>query len=250
MLRLLLVLALLVALGTVAIVELKVRPDVGQLRTDLTDTKDQLTKTTAEKNDAIKKGNESKALAEKVSKELSDTKASLETSLAESTAQRARAEKLASDLSTTTKAKNDAQIELAKWQALGVTVEQIVQLKIDARNASDQVAEQKVVITNITRNLNVALAKLERYEGTTDEVPLAAGTRGKVTAVSPAKDFVIIDIGEDRAKERAKLVVRRGDKLVTKVRIVTVQANQSIANVMPDWSQGDVAIQVGDEVMY
>jgi uncharacterized protein (DUF3084 family) len=250
MLRLLLVLALLVALGTVAIVELKVRPDVGQLRTDLADTKDQLTKTTAEKNDAVKRGNEAKALADKVSKELSDTKATLETALAESTSQRARADKLATELSTTTKSKNEAQTELAQWKALGVTVDQIVQLKIDARNSADQVAEQKVVITKLNRELDFANTKLAIYERPDEEVQLAAGTRGKVTAVSPAKDFVIIDLGEGKAKERAKLMVRRGDKLVTKVRIVTVQSNQSIANIMPDWSQGDVAVQVGDEVLF
>jgi hypothetical protein len=45
-------------------------------------------------------------------------------------------------------------------------------------------------------------------------------------------------------------MVRRGDKLVGKVKIVTVEANRSVANVLPTWKQGDVAVAAGDQVLY
>jgi hypothetical protein len=45
-------------------------------------------------------------------------------------------------------------------------------------------------------------------------------------------------------------MVRRGDKLVGKVKIVSVEANRSVANVLPAWKQGDVAVAAGDLVLY
>ena len=63
--------------------------------------------------------------------------------------------------------------------------------------------------------------------------------------------FVLLDFGENQgALERGELIVRRGDKLVGKVSIVKVQSNRCIANILPQWKQGDVAIAEGDQVLY
>jgi hypothetical protein len=45
-------------------------------------------------------------------------------------------------------------------------------------------------------------------------------------------------------------MVRRGDKLIGKAKIITVEANRSVANLMSDWKQGDVAVAAGDSVLY
>ena len=45
-------------------------------------------------------------------------------------------------------------------------------------------------------------------------------------------------------------MVRKGDKLIGKARIVSVDKNRSIANLLPEWKQGDVAVAAGDKILY
>jgi cell shape-determining protein MreC len=62
---------------------------------------------------------------------------------------------------------------------------------------------------------------------------------------------VVLDVGEAAgAKEGGIVMVRRGDKLIGKAKIITVEANRSVANLMSDWKQGDVAVAAGDSVLY
>ncbi|MDP6795789.1 MAG: hypothetical protein QGG00_10405, partial [Verrucomicrobiota bacterium] len=70
----------------------------------------------------------------------------------------------------------------------------------------------------------------------------------KVTAVDAQFDFVVLDIGESEgAREHGELLVSRGEKLIGKLRILDVKQDHSIANILPDWKQGE--IQTGDLVI-
>jgi hypothetical protein len=70
---------------------------------------------------------------------------------------------------------------------------------------------------------------------------LPTGLRGRVLAVDPKFEFVVLDIGEqDGVLERGEMLVNRSGRFVARVRIMSVQPNRSIANVMLDWKQADI----------
>ena len=72
---------------------------------------------------------------------------------------------------------------------------------------------------------------------------------GKVLAVDPKFEFVVLDIGEkEGALENGQMLVNRNGKLVAKIKITdSIQPNRCIANVMPGWKLGD--IMEGDQVL-
>ncbi|MDP7050143.1 MAG: hypothetical protein QF721_11870 [Verrucomicrobiota bacterium] len=91
-------------------------------------------------------------------------------------------------------------------------------------------------------------AELARYTGAPVKVALPRTLHGKVTAVDSQFDFVVLDIGESQgAREYGELLVSRGEKLIGKLRILDVKQDHSIANILPDWKQGE--IQTGDLVI-
>ena len=109
------------------------------------------------------------------------------------------------------------------------------------------VEENKV----LQRNLKQVKGRLAKYETPSLEVELPIGLHGTVTSIGPANDFVFLDIGANQgALERGRMMVRRGDKLVTKIQITSVAANHCVANILKDWNQGEISIQVGDVVIY
>ena len=90
--------------------------------------------------------------------------------------------------------------------------------------------------------------ELSRYTGTSVKVSLPQNLHGTVTAVDAQFDFVVLDIGESQgAREHGELLVSRDEKLIGKLRILDVKKDHSIANILPDWKQGE--IQTGDLVI-
>ena len=77
------------------------------------------------------------------------------------------------------------------------------------------------------------------------------GLKGQVAAVDPRWKFLVLNVGENQgAKERGIVMVRRGDKLVGKARIVSVESNRSIANLLPKWQQPGTEVQAGDTILF
>ena len=250
MLRLALILALLVSIGGLVVSEFVTKPKVVELNDNLNSTKASLTQATEAKGKAEAEAKAQKAMADKASKELTETKAALETASTEAGQQRSRAERLQTDLTKTSKERNEAQQTLAAWNALGVQPEQITQLRIDlkaANEAKDALTEEKRIFLRNIENLQAAL---DRYQGRDKPVEMP-GLKGKIAAIDPQWKFVVLDVGQNQgAKERGIVMVRRGDKLVGKARIVSVEANRSIANLLPKWQQPGTEVQVNDVILY
>jgi dihydropteroate synthase len=106
-------------------------------------------------------------------------------------------------------------------------------------------AENKVILRKNTELVN----KIDALIGVQTEVVLPAGLKGKVTAVDPRYDFVVLNIGANQGVlERGKMLVSRAGKLIGKVQIVSVEPDRCIANMLPAYKAGDVT--EGDEVLY
>jgi cell shape-determining protein MreC len=90
--------------------------------------------------------------------------------------------------------------------------------------------------------------ELDKYRGRARIVYLPANLSGNIIASDPKWEFVVVDVGENQGvKEDGELLVSRGGKLVAKLKIMTVQKDRSVANVVPGWKIGEV--MEGDQVI-
>ena len=135
-----------------------------------------------------------------------------------------------------------------QFQLANGTQDQIKEKLNAYRDVSNQraqfLAENGILLTQIEKQ-GVELA---RYTGAPMKVSLPRTLQGKVTAVDAQFDFVVLDVGESQgAREHGELLVSRGEKLIGKLRILDVKQDHSIANILPNWKQGE--IQTGDLVI-
>jgi len=165
--------------------------------------------------------------------------------------QRERADKHEDDLNTTRAELVDAVRTSASWdlfeQANG-TQAQISQKLATFTEVNNQRANFLAENTILLSQIEKIGVELSRYTGTSVKVTLPQNLHGTVTAVDAQFDFVVLDIGESQgAREHGELLVSRGEKLIGKLRILDVKKDHSIANILPDWKQGE--IQTGDLVI-
>lgn len=208
------------------------------------------------KEQALKDLSDTRQTLAKTEEELANTKtklASTETALKTMTsnfvAKEKEAKELAANLERTRGERDDAQQKLEQWKLTGVTPDQVKKLIIDMKKAEEQrdilIDENKL----ITKKANELQRKLDEFLNPDRPVELPAGLKGRVVAVDPKFDFVVLDIGGDQgALERGEMLINRNGKLVGKIRIAAVKPTRCIANVLPEWKREDV--MEGDQVLY
>ncbi|MDP6306061.1 MAG: hypothetical protein QGH02_01845 [Verrucomicrobiota bacterium] len=251
MVRLLLVLTFVALLlgGFFAVGNVHTRIDtltenLDQADSDLRSTQSELAKAkTAQKDavDAMKTAQKNKQTAEN----------NLLAAGRELAMQRERADKHKEDLDTTRAELVEAVRTSASWslfeQANG-TKEQISQKLATFTEVNNQRANFLAENTILLSQIEKIGVELSRYTGTSVKVSLPQNLHGTVTAVDAQFDFVVLDIGESQgAREHGELIVSRGEKLIGKLRILDVKKDHSIANIIPNWKQGE--IQTGDLVI-
>ena len=154
--------------------------------------------------------------------------------------------KIAADLKDRlTKANADldtAQADLAAFKATGKSAKDIGDMVAEIRKDNDTIAAlnaEKVVFVRTIARLNNELAEVSGTSNTV--VTLPADLKGKVVAVDPKWEFVVLNIGDDQGVLlHGQLLVSRDSKLVAKVIVRTIYKNSCIANVMPNWKLGEV----------
>ncbi len=209
-----------------------------------------------EKEANLKGWNEAKASLKKTEGELATTKKTLattESSLKKETAraneQEKHAKDIASKLSKAETERDESQRMLAQWKDVGITPGQVKALIADnkkLKEAKDVMGDENRILAKTLRAKSEELARLI---GTEERPPAMPGVKGKVVAVDPKYDFVVLDIGGNQGVlERGEMLVNRNGKLVGKVKVFSVDQNRSIANVLPGWKNADV--MEGDQVLY
>lgn len=198
-----------------------------QARTQLANTRQELSKT---KDDLAQ-----------TQLDLTNTITQLAKSEADLKTQTTRANDLADRLTKTSKDLDDAQNQLAAYKATGYTADQIgglaKALKLNQAQL-EAVKEENGVLNLTVHRLRNQLAELI---GSNVVVTLRADLKGKIVAVDPKWDFVVLNIGEEQGVlDDGELLVSRDGKLVAKVIVRSVQKDRSIANIMPGWQLGDV----------
>lgn len=106
--------------------------------------------------------------------------------------------------------------------------------------------ENKVLSTQLTSMRDESTALKQKLAEKT-ETPV--GVRGKVSAVQPNWGFLVLNIGRnDHVTPDSHFIVYRDDKMIGKAQIVVVNATTSIAELLPEYSQGTV--RPGDMVIH
>ncbi len=248
LIRISLIIALIAGLAVVGLNSFTIKEKVNTLQTHLADEtkahQEFLGKYTATKSSLDK----TNAILKKTIADLEETTQVKDKALADLDAQTKRADKLDADLTKTRQERDDAQADLASYKATGLKPQEILAMNKQYKNLQDTLAgtqeENKILGQEIKKVKN----RLAMYEDPNTPVPLPASLKGKVLVLDPKYNFVVLNVGEDQGLlERGELLVKRDGNLVAKVVVTRVQKGQSIANVLPGWSLGEIL--EGDQVI-
>ncbi|MGA2176636.1 MAG: hypothetical protein ABSH38_16800 [Verrucomicrobiota bacterium] len=249
LLRICLIIAIVAGLAAGAVSFVKVQDIIVTTRAARDDwnnkyTAENKTRLTAEAN--LKK---TKAELDTTKKDLAQTKTELDGANAKAAELDKRNTQLTADLEKTRADRDTAQQKLEQWAQIPLEPGQIKGLieELDkTKKARDAVSKENKLLLASYNDLD---KRWKQLFGSSGPVPLPTGLRGKILAVDPKYDFVVLDIGDEQgAKERGEMMVNRGGRLIGKVRISSVQKDRSVANILPDWKRGEV--MEGDEVLY
>ena len=248
LIRICLILAIVAGLATAAIgfVQLKERMEAHM-------------KQYTDERDAHTKEREAHTKTKKSLKDTQEKLAVTEKNLTETTADRDKLrgdnERLMASEASLTKRKaelekslSDASAKNEQWRQVGLQPDEVkavvVKLGKTEKERDAFIGENKILgdkITGLTAKIDELLGK--------DSIPeLPRGLTGRIVAVDPKYNFVVLDIGGEKGvKARGEMLVSRNGKLVGKVKIASVEPTRSIGNLLPEWQTGE--IMEGDVVL-
>lgn len=156
---------------------------------------------------------------------------------------------LTAKLDKSTNERDDALGKLEQWRELGLTIPQIKGIVADldkTKKAKEAlIAENKILNTKLIEWTN----RWETIFQNDQPVILPAGLHGKIVAVDPKFNFVVLNIGSEQGVlARGEMDVDHNGKFIGKVRISSVSKTECVANILPTWKRGEV--MEGDEVLY
>jgi hypothetical protein len=247
-LRICLIIAILAGLAAGALTFTKVQEIIVTTRADRDMWKGKDEKEVADHNKTKKTLKDTQATLATTQKNLDQTKGELASAKTEVAGLTKDKTDLTARLEKTTADRDEAQQKLERWRGLPEP-DQIRQVMADLEKTRK--AEQALIGEN-----KLLAAKVIQWQDRWDgffhgdqDVPLPVGLRGKIVAVDPKFNFVVINIGENQgAKQRGVMMVDKDGKLLGKVRITSVTKDECVANILPDWTRGE--IMEGDEVLY
>ena len=246
--RICLIVAVVAGLAVAVINFVQVKEVITTTRNDLNTTSNNLVQTQMTLNKTEKELKGTKAELEVTKATLRTTEETRDQALADAKAKSEQAAKLTVQLKDTTKQRDDANAEVATWNALGIPVEQVKKVIAQNKESQEQIEAQKSEIKLLTTKNKSLENELAYYRDPEYRVKLPEGLKGNVVISDPKWDFVVVNIGEDQGVlERGELLVNREGKLVAKVRVFRVEKNRSIANLVSGWKIGEVI--EGDSVI-
>jgi DNA repair exonuclease SbcCD ATPase subunit len=247
LIRISLIVAIVAALAAGALNITKVRDKINTLITQRNDERGKKEKVLGDLASSRQELAKTKGTLTQTQQELTDAKSQRDKAVADAKEQIKHASEMADKLAKETQELNDAQGQLGAYTATALSPEQVMTLNKMLKNtqgALDAVKEENVVLQRAVSRLNNQLAG---FVGTNYIVKLRANLEGKIVAVDPKWNFVVLNVGEDQGVlEDREMLVSRDGRLVAKVIVRSVQKDHSIANIVPNWRLGDVI--EGDEV--
>ncbi len=242
LLRICLILAILTGVGVIGVSQFMLKPQIEEIittpdhnKTECDKSKSELAKTKT----TLKNTNEKLAKTEST---LEETKTQLTATTAKFEGEQKRANGLQDNLNKSNSELKAAKDELFAYTSTSVKPEDIKGLVATVKSLT---TENQSLVAEV----KVFSKKADDYKRTLDSVlgkenldpVLPRDLRGKVVVVDPKWDFLVLDIGaKNSLVQNGVLLVSRNGELVAKIRVMEVQENRSIANIMPGWKIKDV----------
>jgi uncharacterized coiled-coil DUF342 family protein len=130
----------------------------------------------------------------------------------------------------------------------GKTADELKKQALEAQEKLTILQREKKILDDSLAASKARVAELETYLDNAKKGIMPPGINGRVMTVNKSWNFVVLNIGQKQnVIEGGELIVYRGQKMVGKVKVVSVEANTSVADILPDWVQAD--LQAGDEVI-
>jgi len=249
LIRISLIIALVAGLATAGINLFQVRTKFETLKADRNNERSLKEQALAELSSTRQQLNQTTAQLKKTEEELATARKERDEAVATAETQTRRANQLDEELKKTRATLEDARAELARWNVLGIPVEQVKEVVALNRRLLEQVEVQKEEIETLIRANARLTNELARVLGGTEYVVrLPAHLRGKVIAYDPKWDFVVVNVGEEQGLlEYGELLISRNGQLVGKAIVRKVEKDRAIANLVPGWKLGEPV--EGDEVL-
>ena len=235
-----LVLAVAAAVAAIAIAYFELRPKIQRLGRE----RDEF-KRSSEQNRA--RAMKAETFARELSDRLAKTETQVDAALRESKRATEDNARLLIALEEARAQLHAAKQELARWNATGATPDQLASLVRGNKALAGQVAHLEAE----KDRLAIDYAKLKRIldiNFVPDAVPELPPMHGSVLVVDPKWNFVVLNLGETNGLlKNGVLLISRDGKLVAKVKIRRIEADRSIADILPGTQVTEV--REGDRVM-
>jgi cell shape-determining protein MreC len=247
--RISLIVAILASIGSLLVSHLKLSEKITGLESSLATTTQQLGQTRTELSQTETELQEKTDELDRNQRQLEQTEQQLADMRTRAQQQQARADRAERDLNETRTELTANQRELAAWKALGIPSDEVRNRLQDLINVNNAFAALQDENGILLRQVNDLDSRLQDLIGVEEPPPPAMpGVKGRVVAVDPKWEFVVLDVGgRQGALKRGEMLINREGKLVAKVRITRVEPDYCFANVLSDWKQADVV--VGDEAL-
>ena len=248
LLRISLILAILLGIGTIVVTQKMARDHFTAMRDARNDFENRMKQQTTRATKAETTLNLTSNRLVTTSNTLVKTEEELNSTKQQLASTQESLSKTKADLAKAIEERKTAQAEIAKWESLGPKPEQIREMMDNLKKQQDAIAALEDEKKVLNRQVEVLDNRIKILVGVEYEVPVPSGTKGSVVAVDPKWNFVVLDIGaKQNLLEGGVLMVHRNSQLVGKVRINEVMPNRSIASLLPGWKLGD--IEEGDQVI-
>lgn len=121
----------------------------------------------------------------------------------------------------------------------------------ELKRSRDELQLVKDSMENQLKASQVQLAAVQDREKKVQDKSIMLGLRGRVLAVNREYNFVVLDLGANKGvSSNATLIVQRGGSLVGRVRTVSVEPSQTVADIVPNSVPAGVVVQPGDTVIF
>jgi len=228
-----------------------VQKTVEKSKADTAEAKQKLSKATDDLKAAQKQtadANEKAATAEAAK---SKAEADLTKATTDLTAANDKATQLQKDL-------DQAKDDLAKFkgQAPGSNAPpvDVAALEQKVKDAEAKAQEATLLAQSFQSKVKEQEDKIQAYaktEAMHKAQVMRPGLEGQVMAVNPGWNFVVISLGDRQgAVANAQLIVKRGDTMIGRVKITSVEPSTSIADIVADSVPKGQRVLPGDRVVF
>ena len=209
-------------------------------KSDLKKSQEELTAAVAKADEATKEVATQKGQMDDLTKKIADAAKDVETKTAE-------VAKLTMQLDELMKRPGGPKIGEGEDPVLAA-------LKKEASDAKAAAAESTALVDSLTlkkKEVEDKMASLEKYKKDREMDIQRRGLTGRVLAVNGGWNFLVLSVGDKQgAVMNGTMIVLRGGEPIAKARITSVEASQSIADILPGSVRKGVTVQPGDTVVF